>query len=310
MTPVPQSAGRSPRVASTLGQLETRVLPAGEPASVFSVDVEDWYHSNFRSASAVDAAALVRRVEDGIDALLSALASAEVTGTFFVLGRVARDHPDLVGRIARAGHEIACHGMDHTLVYEQSPEEFRRSVHEARELLREQSGQDVLGFRAPSWSITNRSLWAFEVLANCGFRYDSSVFPVANYLYGVDGAPTGPYAIEAGAAEIIELPPSVLNLGPTRFGVGGGFYLRVLPLALHRYGRRAYARSGHPFVCYVHPREFDPGAWPLTLDLNFSEAMIHRFRISRVRERVRTLLAEGDWSSFAELMSRRGWLEP
>ena len=310
MTPDSTPTSHTFHTTGSLGGLALRSLPAGEPVSVFSVDVEDWYHSNFRSAQTRnDGAGLVRRVEDGVENLLSILEAADAAATFFVLGCVARDHPGLVGRIARAGHEIGCHGMNHTLVYEQTPDEFRRSISEARQLLREQSGQRVLGFRAPSWSITEKSLWAFEVLADCGFRYDSSVFPAANYLYGVDDAPTEPYAIEVGDSEILELPPSVLKLGPVRFGIGGGFYLRVLPMAVHRYGRRAYANSGAPFLCYVHPREFDPGAWPLKLDLNFAEAMIHRFRISRVRGRVGAFISEGRWSSFADVLAARGWLE-
>lgn len=299
----------SGRSTGSLGGLALRTLSAGPPVSVFSVDVEDWYHSNFRSAPAHDGTGLVRRVEDGVENLLSMLAEADATATFFVLGCVARDHPDLVPRIAEAGHEIGCHGMYHTLVYDQTPDEFRRSIGEARGLLREQSGQEVLGFRAPSWSITEKSLWAFEVLAGCGFRYDSSVFPAANYLYGVNDAPTEPYAIEVGDSAIVELPPSVLKLGPVRFGIGGGFYLRVLPLAAHRYGRRAYANRGAPFLCYVHPREFDPVAWPLQLELSFTEALIHRFRISRVRGRVEALLSEGRWISFADVLADRGWLE-
>lgn len=309
MTPETSRAGPTSRNTGSLGGLALRFLPAGDPVSVFSVDVEDWYHSNFRSAKIPDGAGLVRRVEEGVENLLSMLEAVDVRATFFVLGRIARDHPDLVGKIARAGHEIGCHGMDHALVYEQTPDEFRRSISEARGLLREQSGQQVLGFRAPSWSITERSPWAFEVLLDCGFRYDSSVFPAANYLYGVDDAPTAPYAIAVGDGEIFELPPSVFKLGPVRFGVGGGFYLRVLPMALHRHGRRSYENSGDPFVCYVHPREFDPGAWPLQLELNPAEAMIHRFRISRVRGRVAALLSEGRWSSFADVLAGRGWLE-
>jgi polysaccharide deacetylase family protein (PEP-CTERM system associated) len=309
VTPDARFDNHSSHLTGSLAGLSLRALPTGAPVSVFSVDVEDWYHSNFRSAPAPDGAGLVRRVEEGVENVLLILEAANAKATFFVLGCVAQDHPELVAAIARAGHEIGCHGMHHALVYEQSPDEFRRSIGEARQLLRDQSGQRVLGFRAPSWSITEKCLWAFEILADCGFRYDSSVFPVANYLYGVDDAPTAPYAIAAGDREIIELPPSVLKLGPVRFGVGGGFYLRVLPTVVHRYGRRSYANSGAPFLCYVHPREFDPVAWTLKLELNPAEAMIHRFQISRVRGRVAALLSEGRWSSFSDVLVGRGWLE-
>jgi polysaccharide deacetylase family protein (PEP-CTERM system associated) len=293
----------------SLGALQTRSLPPGEPASVFTVDVEDWFHANFRSAPAIDPDALPRRVEQGVDALLDLLAAADARATFFVLGCVARDHPQLVRRIADAGHEIGCHGMQHDLVYEEEKAAFGRSVRDARSLLCDQSGQPVLGFRSPSWSLTEQSLWAFEALSEAGFRYDSSVFPAANYLYGIDGAPTAPYAVGTRSGEIIEVPPPIVAVGPLKLGVGGGFYLRLLPLWLHRRVRRDYARRGDPFVSYVHPREFDTGAWALKLRLSRFESWIHELRIASVRGRVRELLGWGRWCSMGDMLDARGWLD-
>jgi polysaccharide deacetylase family protein (PEP-CTERM system associated) len=293
----------------TLGGRPADVLPPGEPACVMTVDVEDWFHSNFRSAPVVDPAALPRRVEAGVDRVLETLAAARARATFFVLGCVARDHPRLVARIAAAGHEIACHGMTHALVYEQRPDEFRAAAGDARKLLCDQSGQAVLGFRAPSWSVTERSLWAFDALAACGYRWDSSVFPAVNYLYGIDGAPRAPYLVPTeGGGLLVEVPPAVLALGRLRIGVGGGFYLRLFPLWVHRAALARYARRGVPFVVHIHPRELDPEAWRLGVPLSLAERTIRDFRLRSAPRKVAGLLAGHTWEPVGDLLRRRGVL--
>jgi polysaccharide deacetylase family protein (PEP-CTERM system associated) len=286
-----------------------RRLPPTGPAFALTVDVEDWYHGNFTSAPALDPATLPKRVEESVARALDALAACGVRGTFFVLGCVAREHPGLVRRIAAAGHEIGCHGMTHDLVYATPPGTFAAAVREARALLADQSGQPVLGFRAPSWSITTRSLWAVDALAAAGFRYDSSIFPAANYLYGIDGAPHEPYAVAtADGGELIEVPPPLVAAGRLRLGVGGGFYLRVLPLWVHRRAMRAASRGGVPFVLYFHPRELDPDAWHLRLALSPKEDFIHRFRLRSAARKLGRLLAERRWEPVADLLRRAGLL--
>jgi polysaccharide deacetylase family protein (PEP-CTERM system associated) len=291
-----------------LGDRTVDPLPAGEPAFAMTVDVEDWFHANWRSAPAsFDPAGLPRRVEAGVELVLELLAAADARATFFVLGSVAREHPQLVGRIAGAGHEIGCHGMTHTLVYEERPDAFARAVAEARALLVEQSGQPVWGFRAPSWSVTERSVWAFDALAAAGFRYDSSVFPAANYLYGVDGAPRAPYRVPTRpAGAVIEVPPPVVAFAGRRLGVGGGFYLRLLPLWVHRRTLARYARDGAPFLLYVHPRELDPEAWALGVPLALKERLIRDVGLGAVRRRIAHLLAEHRWEPVADVLRRRG----
>ncbi len=295
----------TPQESCRLGDLAVELLPPREHAYVMTVDVEDWFHNNFRSAPRIDAEGLPRRVEQGVDRLLEFFASVAARATFFVLGAVARNHPGLVSRIAGAGHEIACHGMDHDLVYRQSPETFAREMNAARELLRSQSGQPVDGFRAPSWSITGRSLWALDRLAEIGFRYDSSVFPAANYLYGIEGAPTSPYQVRtASGRTLIEVPPPILKLGPIRLGVGGGFYLRALPLWLQRRTMRAYARRRAPFLSYLHPREFDAGAAHLRLPLSTLEQFLYRFRIRSVPKKLGELMRGQEWQSIETMLRR------
>jgi polysaccharide deacetylase family protein (PEP-CTERM system associated) len=285
------------------------LLPPGEAALAMTVDVEDWFHGNYRSAPVLDPATLPRRVEESVERVLEALAAARARATFFVLGSVAREHPRLVPRIVRAGHEIGCHGMTHTLLYEQEPAAFRAAVGDARKLLSDQSGQPVWGFRAPSWSLTERSLWAFEALVASGFRYSSSVFPAANYLYGVDGAPRTPYRVPTRpAGSLLEVPPPLIGIGRFRIGVAGGFHLRLMPLWVHRLALAHYTRRGFPFVAYIHPRELDPGAWPLELPLSRRERMIHDFNLRSVPRKLARLLAAGRWEPLAEVLRRRGAL--
>jgi len=279
-------------------------LDAG-PRKLFSVDVEDWFHSNFRSAPRLDSASFERRVDVGVARILDALAIAQSRATFFVLGSVAEERPTLVRRIADAGHEIASHSFSHTLLYEQRPEDVARDLEKARALLQDLSGQPVTGFRAPSWSITARNLWALDVIAEAGFLYDSSIFPAENYLYGVRGAPARPYRLRTRAGNtLVEIPPSVVTFGRFSFGVGGGFYLRALPLFVHVRAMRAALDRGTPFVGYVHPREFDPESWSLELPLDRRERWIHRFGLRRGAARARALLREGGWEALGDLLLR------
>ncbi|HMJ16340.1 MAG TPA: polysaccharide deacetylase family protein [Polyangiaceae bacterium] len=276
---------------------------ARAPACLFTVDVEDWFHSNFVSLRDFDASGLPRRVEEGVASLLDELAQVRGSGTFFVLGTVAEQHPSVVRRIAEAGHEVGCHSLNHTLLYEQNPETLRADLTRARKVLQDQSGQPVLGFRAPSWSITTRSLWALDVLTELGFRYDSSIFPAKNYLYGMDNVPADPYEIQTpSGARITEIPPSTLSLGPRRIGVGGGVYLRAFPLMVQRYAMQRALARGAPFVLYVHPREFDVPAWRYRLPLSRQEQWIHSFGLKRGHARLRRLLREGSWRSMASLL--------
>jgi polysaccharide deacetylase family protein (PEP-CTERM system associated) len=285
-----------------LGGREIVPLPPGAPAFVLTVDVEDWFHANYRSAPALDTTTLPRRVEASVARALDTLAGGGVRGTFFVLGCVAREHPGLVARIAAAGHEIGCHGMAHELVYETDPNAFARAIRDARALLADQSGQPVLGFRAPSWSITARSLWALDVITAAGFRYDSSIFPHANYLYGLDGAPRTPYVVSTPSGPLVEVPPALVGRGRFTLGAGGGFYLRILPTWIHRRAADESARRGQPFLVYVHPRELDPDAWPLRLPLSLTENAIYRFRIASVPRKLARLLAGRSWRPLGEVL--------
>ena len=161
--------------------------------NIFTIDTEDWFHANYKDGLFQNSADVKSTVEENTEVYLRILEQYHATATFFVLGFVAEQHPQLVKRIADAGHEIASHGYGHQLVYKQTPEEFREDIHRSKGLLEDIIGQPVVGYRAPSWSITENSFWALDILTEMGFKYDSSIFPFKNFLYGVKGAPRFPY---------------------------------------------------------------------------------------------------------------------
>jgi polysaccharide deacetylase family protein (PEP-CTERM system associated) len=272
---------------------------APRAAALLTIDVEDWYHVNYRSWRATSDAP-VRRVDANTRRILELCAQRDVRGTFFILGCVARDYPSLVRDIAQAGHEIACHGFEHELVYEQDESRFRAALVDARHRLQDASGQPVLGFRAPSWSVTRASLWALDALVEVGFRYDASLFPLENYMYGLKEAPRAPAWIRTpGGRSIFEIPASALRLGPLCVPHGGGVYLRLLPLWFERLAMRQHGRDGEPSVLYVHPREVDE------VEIDMPLAGIERFiqgaRVAAGRTKLLWLLERVRWQSIREV---------
>jgi polysaccharide deacetylase family protein (PEP-CTERM system associated) len=236
-------------------------LPDG-PLNALSVDVEDYYHvSAFeKHISRAQWSEFPSRVVANTRRILALLDSSQVKATFFVLGWVAKRHPGLVREIHGLGHEIASHGFWHRLVYSQSPEEFRADVRLSRDLLQEIVGRPVTAYRAPSFSITRRSLWAIEILAEEGFLTDTSVFPIVHDRYGIPGAQRTLHQIATSAGSIWEFPSATIRFAGVNLPVGGGGYFRLLPLrwtidALARFNRT----TGEPFIFYVHPWELDPG---------------------------------------------------
>jgi polysaccharide deacetylase family protein (PEP-CTERM system associated) len=236
--------------------------PNPAPLNAFSVDVEDWYQvADFDAVIPfADWDRYESRVVHNTDAVLRLLDDAGSKGTFFVLTWNAERHPELVRRIAAAGHEVATHGYAHRIVYEQTPAEFRADVERAKKTLEDLTGEAVLGYRAPSFSFTQRSLWAPDVLLDLGFRYDSSVFPVRDSLYGMPDAQRFPYVIrERDGRRLVEFPITTTELLGRNLPLGGGGYLRVFPYGYMRWGmRRVNRKEGRPAVVYVHPWEIDP----------------------------------------------------
>ena len=211
-----------------------------------------------------------------------------------MLASAARSAPGLVGAIAAAGHEVACHGLEHTLLYAADPARVERQLGDARRLLEDELGAPVLGFRAPSWSVKREALWALDAIAAAGFRYDASLFPVRTYLYGLREAPLRPSWIATpSGAVLLEVPAPAVALGPLRLPHGGGFYLRVLPLWAERLAQRARLRRGCPALVYLHPRELDPVRH--TLPLGRRERFIQEVGLAGMPRKLDRLLALLPW---------------
>jgi polysaccharide deacetylase family protein (PEP-CTERM system associated) len=221
----------------------------------FSVDVEEGFHSQtFITRHPIETwDSLPSRVVPQTERLLELLSRHGHHGTFFVLGWIAERHPQLVRSIADAGHEVASHGYAHRLVYELGPEMFLEDLRRSKAAIESACGAEVRGYRGASFSITPRSLWALEILAEEGFAYDSSVYPVRHHRYGIPDSPLGVHRREG----IIEVPIATLQAGPVRIGVGGGAYMRFLPQPVW-FGAISRVAQERPLTLYVHPWECDP----------------------------------------------------
>lgn len=232
------------------------------PVNVMTIDVEDYFHvSNFeRVVDRGDWGSMESRVERNTDRLLEMFAETNVTATFFVLAWVAERLPALIARIATAGHEVASHGYGHRLVYDQSRADFRQDVRKAKIILEDTSGMLVEGYRAPSFSITRKSLWALDALAEEGYRYDSSIYPIRHDRYGIPGSPREPYILRLPSGDLVEVPGSTVQLASMALPIGGGAYFRLLPYRWTGWGiARVNRRERRSAVFYLHPWEIDPG---------------------------------------------------
>jgi polysaccharide deacetylase family protein (PEP-CTERM system associated) len=240
--------------------------------------------------------------------ILDLLAERSIRGTFFVLGWIAERHPALVRQIAAAGHEIASHGYSHQLIYAQSREDFCEETVRSKCLLEDLSGQAVIGYRAASFSITRRSLWALDVLAELGFRYDSSIFPIRHDRYGIPGASPDPGPVTApSGATLIEFPMSAARFLGIKVPVSGGGYFRLLPYALTRHGLRQINDSrDQPFTFYLHPWEIDPGQ--PRVEVGWLSRFRHYTNLDRCEGRLRRLLGEFRFAPMCEVLRGRGLL--
>lgn len=270
--------------------------------NALTVDVEDYFQVAAFNRQ-IDPSTWDRfplRVERNTYRLLDLLDERGVRATFFVLGWVAERCPSLACAIVERGHEVACHGYSHQLIYEQTSAAFREETVRAKACLENQVQKPILGYRAASYSITKRSLWALDILADLGFAYDSSIFPIRHDRYGIPGSPRWPYRLDIpSGGSLIEFPPSTLEVGGHRLPVAGGGYFRIYPYWLTRFALSRINRAEvRPFIFYLHPWEIDPeqprirAGWLSTFrhytNLNRCESRLRRllrdFRFAPVRE--------------------------
>lgn len=268
-----------------------------------TVDVEEYFHASALARKREEWDGLESRVAANTRRLLALFERFEVRATFFVLGWVAERHPGLVREIAALGHEVACHGYSHRLVYEQSPEEFRRESSHAKRLLEDIVGQPVLGYRAASYSIVRDSLWALDVLLDLGFVYDSSIFPVYHDRYGIPDAHRLPHRLETPSRRsIVEWPLSTAELFGYRLPVAGGGYFRLLPYGLTRSAlARINTKERQPFIFYLHPWEIDPGQ--PRFEVNRLSRFRHYTNLARCECRLQRLMGEFAFGPVRESLS-------
>lgn len=264
--------------------------------NAFSVDVEEHFQVA-ALASRIEKGqwdTCPSRVENNTRRCIELLSDASVRGTFFVLGWVAKRYPTLVREIAQAGHEVACHGMEHDRVIELGRERFKADVIAARSLLQDILGGDVAGYRAPSFSLAPNVEWAYVALMEAGFRYSSSVYPVQHDHYGTPDSPRSPYRPVVGA-HFLEFPMSTVRLVGRNVPVSGGGYFRLFPYALSAMLLRwSGAKAKGRRIFYVHPWEVDPGQ-PAVGGLPYRSRFRHYVSLARTEGRLRMLLRDFRW---------------
>jgi len=278
--------------------------------NAFTVDVEDYFQVE-GFAKAIDRSSwegFRTRVGESNSLLLDILARHKVRATFFVLGWVARKHPEIVRQIVASGHELASHGMSHRLVYTQTPEEFRRETRDAKALLEDLAQRPVVGYRAATYSITSRSLWALDVLCEEGFRYDSSIFPMRHDRYGIPDAEPKPHVLTTpGGGRLVEFPISVLRYGGAKIPVAGGGYFRLFPYQFTRWALRKLNVQQQEFVFYVHPWEVDPEQ-PRVEEAGALSRFRHYLNLDRCAERLGRLLGDFEFDTMYAVLARRNLL--
>jgi polysaccharide deacetylase family protein (PEP-CTERM system associated) len=270
--------------------------------NALSIDVEDYFQvSAFEATVHRDSwDTLESRVCRNTERLLEILADVGVQGTFFVLGWVAERYPVLVRRIVEAGHEVASHGYDHRLVYGMTPKQFREDLARARAALEAAGAGPVLGYRAPSFSITRESLWALDVLTAEGYVYDASIYPIRHDRYGVPDWPRHITRVDRPSGALWEVPGSTILVCQTNLPVGGGGYFRLLPYGWTSAGIRSINREGRPAVFYLHPWEIDPDQPRLRGSL--LSRVRHYTNLTRTEPRLRRLLREFRFSRISDVL--------
>jgi polysaccharide deacetylase family protein (PEP-CTERM system associated) len=257
-----------------------------------TVDVEDYFQvAAFEKVIAPESwHSYECRVEANTRAILRLFAGHDVKATFFIVGWIAERYPQLVQEIDAQGHEIGCHSYKHRKIYDLSPEEFREDTRQAKDILEQQTGKPVNGYRAPSYSITGKSLWALDILAELGFQYDSSIFPVYHDNYGIPDAPRYPYRLEQ--QNMMEYPISTVKIFGQNIPIAGGGYFRFFP---YWFTRKALARinttEGQPFIFYFHPWELDP-AQPRIQGAGARSRFRHYLNLDKTSKRLERLLQD------------------
>ena len=275
----------------------------GGPIRLLSFDLEEYFQVEAAAGGVAPGQweSLPQRLPAAVDKVLELLEAHGSSATFFVLGWVALRQPGMIRRISQAGHEVASHGMGHSMISRLSRREFRQELLDSRRVLEDTVGWTVAGYRAPTFSITHRTAWALDVLAEAGFAYDSSVFPIRHDRYGVPDAPRFAHkAVGPGGGCLLEIPPLTMRALGANIPVGGGGYFRLLPLSVVRGAIGSAARLGRPAMIYLHPWELDP--LQPALPMSRLNRLRHRFGLTRTERNLRKLLERYRFTDVARRM--------
>ena len=293
----------SPALSSPI--LEQERYRSTSPRNALTVDVEEHFQvAAFEGQiGRGDWDAHPSRVAANTGRVLDIFAEQGVRATFFVLGWVAERNPELVRRIVAEGHELASHGYDHTRVIYMTPEQFRADVARTKDILEDVGATSVRGYRAPSYSIVERNLWALDVLQETGHFYSSSIYPIRHDLYGMPSAPRFAFRMRAGA--ILEIPVTTVEIAGRNLPAGGGGYFRLLPYPLYAWGlRRVNQNDRQPGMFYFHPWELDPGQ-PRIADAPLRSRFRHYLNLEAMESRLRRLLDDFQWGRMDEVFALR-----
>jgi polysaccharide deacetylase family protein (PEP-CTERM system associated) len=273
---------------------------------LFTVDVEEWWsvHSfeKYANARNINRANFDDRMAVGIEKLLILLKEYQIPAIFFVLGRVAEAYPELITNILNAGHEIGTHGYEHKLVYNQTPEEFEEDLVKSITTIQNITGKKIDKYRAPSYSITLKSLWALPLLEKTGIKYDFSLFPLKNNRFGVPSAPREPYQInlnESGGKYLIEIPPNIIDLKLIKLPINSGFGFRFFPLFMIKKNLKYLLKKGTLPNLIIHNWELDP--YHPRLKAGFTAEMIHYYNISKTENKLIELFKAFNFYSLEEM---------
>lgn len=275
--------------------------------NAFSIDVEGFVESNVQSFNIPDRyinqSKENHEIEVNTNALLELLGETGVKATFFFIGRLAKDIPSIVKETAKAGHEIACHNYSHLRIFGIEKNEFKQKLTAAKKNLEDISGRPVYGFRAPDFSITNKSIWALDILKELGFVYDSSIYPFGLHdVYGIKDAEPSIHKLPNG---LIEFPLSTIEIFGKHFPFGGGGYFRLYPLLLTKIFLSRLNKQGHPAIFYIHPYEAGP-MLPKISPMSYYRRFRHYYHCSKGQFRLRKLLKSFKFGPIIEVLKETG----
>jgi polysaccharide deacetylase family protein (PEP-CTERM system associated) len=281
------------------------------PENALTIDVEDYFQvaALAEAVKSEDWHSMEYRVEANTNRLLELFEKHDTKATFFTLGWVAEKSPGLVRSIQQAGHEVASHGYSHQLIYNQTPEIFREETRRSKAILEDITGEAITGYRAASYSVTNQSRWALDILAEEGFTWDSSIFPIRHDRYGMPGTPRWPHTLTTDKGyKLAEFPLSTLKLPGYTLPIAGGGYFRLFPYWFSRWGLGSINRQGKPFVFYLHPWEVDPDQ--PRLDVKWFSRFRHYNNLDVCEQRLAKLLNHFSFTTMSNVLRSQGVLDP